>query len=130
MCTLGERIKTLRENKQMTQQNLGDIVNLHGSNIGRIEKGKVFPTSDVLLKIALCFDVSCDWLLTGKNADIPFCDNADEISLIQSYRQLATEDKDDIHELIEFKLYRAEKKKDIIVKSSELIDSKSSNMVG
>lgn len=29
MCTLGERIKTLRENKQMTQQNLGDIVKLH-----------------------------------------------------------------------------------------------------
>lgn len=129
MCTLGERIKTLRENKQMTQQNLGDIVKLHGSNIGRIEKGKVFPTSDVLLDIAICFGVSCDWLLTGKDSEIKFCDNADEISLIQSYRRLNPEDKNDIHELIEFKLYRAEKEKDTTVKSSKPIDSQSGDMV-
>ena len=112
MDSLGDRVKSLRENMNMTQQELGKIVELHGTNIGRIEKGKVFPTSDVLLKISICFGVSCDWLLTGTDAKTHFCDNADEINLIRLCRLLSSKDKEDIHDLIEFKLYKAEKEKD------------------
>ncbi|MCI8986001.1 MAG: helix-turn-helix transcriptional regulator [Lachnospiraceae bacterium] len=112
MNTLGERVKSLRENMNITQQELGNIVKLHGSNIGRIEKGKVFPTSDVLLKISTYFNVSCDWLLTGSDAKTHFCDNADEINLINLYRRLTTKDQADIQEMMEFKLYKAEKKKE------------------
>ena len=112
MENLGDRIKSLRESMNMTQQDLGNIAELHGSNIGRIEKGKVFPTSDVLLKIAKYFNVSCDWLLTGLETQTRICDNADEFNLIYSYRKLSQKDKADIQELIEFKLYKSTKEKD------------------
>lgn len=128
MNSLGERVKSLRENMRMTQQELGNIVELHGSNIGRIENGKVFPSSDVLLKMAIYFGVSCDWLLTGEDAKTQICDNADEANLIRLYRQLSPKDKDNIQELIEFKLSRAEKEKDY-TKSSPSTDPKKNNMV-
>lgn len=129
MNSLGDRVKSLRENMKMTQQDLGNIVELHGSNIGRIENGKVFPSSDVLLKMAVYFDVSCDWLLTGENAKTQICDNADEANLIRLYRQLSPKDKNNIQELIEFKLYRAEKEK-AYRKSSGLTNTEKSNKVG
>lgn len=118
MDNLGSRVKSLREGMNMTQQALGNIVNLHGSNIGRIENGKVFPTSDVLLKISIYFGVSCDWLLTGENTNIHICDNADEINFIDLYRKLSTKDKADIQELMEFKLYKAEKEKEQVTSST------------
>lgn len=125
MNNLGERIKFLRESKHMTQKTLGDIVDLHGSNIGRIENGKVFPTSDVLLKIAICFEVSCDWLLTGEDAKTQMCENADEIDLIRLYKQLPPEDQIDIKEMIEFKLYKSKKARETNSKSFTTIDSNS-----
>lgn len=123
MDNLGNRIKLLREGKNMTQQALGDIVNLHGSNIGRIEKGKIFPTSDVLLKLSICFGVSCDWLLTGENANTQICDNADENNLLQLYRRLSSQDKHDIQDLIEYKLYKAKKEKDKTSSISEITNN-------
>lgn len=118
MNSLGSRIKSLRESRKMTQQALGDIVKLHGSNIGRIENGKVFPTSDVVLKMSIYFGVSCDWLLTGKNANSQICDDADELSLIHLYRKLSFKDKADIQEMMEFKLYKAEKEKEKVISST------------
>lgn len=126
MKTLGERVEFLRKQIQITQQELGDIVELHGSNIGRIEKGKVYPTSDVLLKMSIYFGVSCDWLLTGKNAETQTCENADEANLLFQYRKLSEIDKADIQTQIEYKLYKAEKEKN--VKLSNFTDT-SNNFV-
>ncbi len=130
MNNLGSRIKFLRDSMDMTQQDLGNIVGLHGSNIGRIENGKVFPTADILLKIATHFNVSCDWLMMGENAETHICDNADETNLIRLYRQLSLKDKEIIQELIEFKLYKAEKGKNHNLKSSGLTNTEKNNLVG
>lgn len=97
--------------KKITQADLGRIVGLHDSNIGRIENGKVLPSSDVLLKIATYFEVSCEWLLTGNDTKTSICENADEFNLLQLYRQLLPEDKNDVKEMIEYKLYKNQKKK-------------------
>lgn len=110
MDTLGNRIKFLRNKYNLTQEHLGEIVGLHGSNIGRIENNKVYPTADILLKISAHFKVSCDWLLTGLNSDNDSCENADENILINSYRELSDEDKKEILNLIEYKIYKAKEK--------------------
>jgi len=131
MNNLGDRVKSLRESMNMTQQALGKIVELHGSNIGRIEKGKVYPTSDVLLKMSVFFGVSCDWLITGQNANAQFCDNADEANFIQLYRKLSSKDKGEIQELMEFKLYKAEKEKEKAISSNSksMTDDDTHNML-
>lgn len=61
--TIGERILSLRKEYHLTQVQLGEISGLHGSNISRIEKGAVFPSGDVVLKMADYFQVSCDYIL-------------------------------------------------------------------
>lgn len=54
---------SLRKENHLTQAQLGEISNLHGSNISRIEKGHVFPSGDVVLKLSNYFNVSCDYIL-------------------------------------------------------------------
>jgi transcriptional regulator with XRE-family HTH domain len=102
MNTLGTRIKSLRENKNLTQQQLGEIVELHGSNIGRIEKGKVYPTSDILLKISQYFNVSCDWLLLGENANSQILAFDKEHNFIEIFRQLPTVAQNEVLNYMEY----------------------------
>lgn len=64
---IGERIKFLREKKSLTKEELGNMLKLHSSTIGRIEKGSVYPNIQSLIKISQYFNVSCDWLLLGHN---------------------------------------------------------------
>lgn len=106
MESLGDRIKYLRKKAHLSQKDLGNIVELHDSNISRIEKGTVFPTADILLKIALYFNTSCDWLLLGGETDMQICENADEATLIQLYRRLLPLDQEEILALINYKLQR------------------------
>lgn len=109
--TLGSRVKFLREQLHMKQADVGDFVGLHSTNVGRIENEKVYPTADVLLKLSKLFNVSCDWLLTGENANSHFDLCTDEYLLIENYRKLSNTDKEYINELIEFKIYKAQKEK-------------------
>lgn len=104
---LGPRIKKLRDENRMTQQALGLVAGLHSTNIGRIEKGKITPTADVLLKIAHHFGVSCDWLLTGENDREPAVPNQDELKLIRLYRRLSTQDRAEVMGMVEYKIYKS-----------------------
>lgn len=63
MEDIGKRIHELRKSNHMTQAFLGRIVDLHGSNISRIEQNIVIPDGIVIRKIADYFHVSCDYLL-------------------------------------------------------------------
>ncbi len=45
---VGDRIKQLRTAKNMTQSDLAEIVGLTYIQLGRYEKGKSYPSSDVL----------------------------------------------------------------------------------
>lgn len=103
METIGIRIKNLRKKLNLTQQELGDIVGLHGTNIGRIESGQVLPSSDILLKMAIYFQVSCDYLLTGENCVI--ADRYD-IVLLDLFHQLDDNEKQYFIEQLEFNLFK------------------------
>lgn len=106
MDTIGKRIKFLREQNHLTQQQLGDIVGLHNSNIGRIENNKVYPTADVLIKIIKHFQISGDWLLLGQNSPPQVCKNAEDGTYLNLYRQLSPESQKEIINFMEFLLYK------------------------
>lgn len=59
----GNRLKTLRINKKLTQQQLADLLGLTKSVISAYENGLRYPAYDVLIKIARIFKVSTDFLL-------------------------------------------------------------------
>lgn len=60
---LGDRIKLLRNEQGMTQEQLGDYLNLSSSSVKAYENRGVEPSLSVLIKIADAFNVSLDYLL-------------------------------------------------------------------
>lgn len=65
MKEFGERLKKLRTNRHMTQEELGSIFNppLSQSTIGTYENGKRQPTLENLVLISKHFNVTTDYLL-------------------------------------------------------------------
>lgn len=61
----GERLKELRNNKKLTQSELAHLTGLHYTQIGRYEKSKTMPSSDILKKLADVLSVSIDYLIEG-----------------------------------------------------------------
>ena len=59
---LGKRIKELRKEKGLTQEQLAETVGIEPNNLSRIEKGRNYPTPENLLKIANALNVSVDKL--------------------------------------------------------------------
>jgi transcriptional regulator with XRE-family HTH domain len=49
---LGNRIRQLREEKNISQTELGNLCNIERSNMNRIEAGNTNPTAFTLYKIA------------------------------------------------------------------------------
>ena len=63
---MGERIKELRKNKGLNQSKLAKAVNSSTAMISVIEASKSKPTLDLLTELSEFFQVSTDYLLTGK----------------------------------------------------------------
>lgn len=66
MSCIGERIHFLRTNNKMTQQELADKTGVSRGNLSNYEKNKFLPASETIIALAEFFNVTTDWLLTGK----------------------------------------------------------------
>ncbi|WP_069651000.1 helix-turn-helix domain-containing protein [Caloranaerobacter ferrireducens] len=60
---LGERIKKLRKEKNITQKELAKILNIQNSTLSQYENGINEPSDEIKIKIADFFNVSIDYLL-------------------------------------------------------------------
>lgn len=60
---IGKRIKSAREKKGLTQEQLAEQVNLSPMHISVIERGNKLPRLETLINIANVLDVSADTLL-------------------------------------------------------------------
>jgi len=59
---LSERLKEVRKNKRMTQQELAEKAGLHLTYVGHLELGKYHPTVYVMWKITKALGVSMNEL--------------------------------------------------------------------
>ncbi|MEN6414337.1 MAG: helix-turn-helix transcriptional regulator [Veillonellales bacterium] len=71
MSTFGERLKTLREESKLSQQELGAKLNLSQSTIAYYESNKKQPSQTTLKKMAKYFSVSTDYILAQSNNPTP-----------------------------------------------------------
>lgn len=67
--SLADRLKNARKEKNLSQQQLAKISNVHYSNIGRYERGDAKPSAEVLNRIAQALDASPDYLINGTLQD-------------------------------------------------------------
>lgn len=65
--TLGERIKSLRLDGNLTQAELAKRLKIARSNISKYEKSQMTPSNELIVKMAEIFGVSTDYLLGRTN---------------------------------------------------------------
>jgi len=65
---IGERIKDLRTQHNLSQAFIANILNLSRSNYSQIELGNQYPSFNTLHEIARYYSKTYDWLLHGTDA--------------------------------------------------------------
>ena len=63
-------LKRLREENNMTQQQLADFLNLERSSVAKYEKGKSTPNPETLLAISKIFNTTVDYLIKGTQTEV------------------------------------------------------------
>lgn len=81
---MGEKLKYLRQTKNLTQKQVADRLGLAISAISSYESGSRYPSYEALIKLARMFHVSTDYLLgitDKRNIDVTDLDT-EEIELL------------------------------------------------
>jgi transcriptional regulator with XRE-family HTH domain len=76
-----ERLRGIREAKNLTQEQLQVLTGIHHSRIARYERGKGVPTVENLDRLSVALDVTTDYLLSRGFDGIPFTIAATEMAL-------------------------------------------------
>ncbi|MEN6567137.1 MAG: helix-turn-helix domain-containing protein [Veillonellales bacterium] len=66
MASFSERLRELRERKDVKQKEVGAVIGVSESSIGKYESGDRTPDPDALIKLADYFEVTLDDLLGRK----------------------------------------------------------------
>ena len=59
---LGDKIKLYRENKEMTQNDLADILEVSAGTVSKYESGSLEPSIESIKRLAELFEISIDEL--------------------------------------------------------------------
>lgn len=93
--SFSERLKNTRTKKGLSQSQLGQLVNLHYTQIGRYENKGAQPSADVLSKLADALDVTTDFLMSGSREDI--AEGIGDKELISKFKKIASLPADQKH---------------------------------
>ncbi|MCP5049450.1 MAG: helix-turn-helix transcriptional regulator [bacterium] len=66
--TMGNRLRELRKDLRMTQEELGKLVGLRKSGWGQLENGRNFPKPRILHFLAKQYNISMDYILCGRGS--------------------------------------------------------------
>ena len=70
---IGERIKTVRNDKDMTQEELAEAVEISTNYLSKIERGKNLPNAEIFLKIMQTLNLSLEDFGIIPEADLSAC---------------------------------------------------------
>ena len=62
---IGHRIRSLRN--EMLQEDLARYLGISQGQLSKIERGKLGPTVEILIRLVLKFGKSADWILMGQD---------------------------------------------------------------
>lgn len=78
--TFSERMAKARKDKGFTQNDVAERLNVSFQAVSLWERGETTPEIDKLVEIASLYQVSLDWLLTGKKEERVLLDFQDSLS--------------------------------------------------
>ena len=98
----GNRIKLLREEKEIKQDELARILSLSPSAIGMYERDEREPNDEITLKLADFFGVSTDFLLGKSDIRNPEQPSSEiDMAFYDGYKGLNEENKEIAKNIIE-----------------------------
>lgn len=129
---IGQRIKERRKELKITQTQIQQETSISSGNLSCIENGKYLPSAIALLELSKILDCSVDWMLTGKSSisDNSIFLDTKEKELLNGFRELPEDDREELLCLMQMKLRKVKKEKDMTAKSSGLTGTEKGNMVG
>lgn len=102
--SFGEKLKRLRKNKNYTQEQLAELIDIDPRNLSRIEVGLSFVKAETLEKILSALDVTTEELFSNDHIKSP----EELLSDIHKFLNLAQENPaklEKIHKMIRFIVY-------------------------
>lgn len=132
---VGKRLRALREEKKITQEELGKILGTSHVTIGRYENGERIPKLDILIDLANYFEASLDYLLfrSDKKEVSSNKDKSNNLTIlntnlpiVEDFNKLNEEGKKEaekrVKELTSMPFYRADETVTIAAHSNKPID--------
>lgn len=129
---IGHRIKERRKELKITQTQIQQETSISSGNLSCIENGKYLPSAIALLELSKILNCSIDWILTGESVisdNKVFLDNKEQ-ELLNGFRDLPEYDKDELMGLLQMKLQRVKRERNVTEKSSLSTEINSDGMVG
>lgn len=84
MTTIGERIRLLRKEHNLTQDQLAKLIDKTKSNVSGYENDKFEPSAQTIISLCNFFDVSADFLLFGINNDVLKIEHKEDLELVHN----------------------------------------------
>ena len=105
-----DRLKKLRTDKKLSQNELAKSIDVHVTNISRYERGENKPTTKVLSKLANALETTTDYLMSGSTSDIANNTISDKelLSLFNKANQLSDDKKVVVKELLEAFIFKSD----------------------
>mgnify|MGYP002347303846 FL=1 len=100
---LGQNIKKIREDKNLTQQQIAELIHMHRSNYSKIETGQREISVDALNKIAKYFGMTIDQIVNFDGA-IPQKITVEDKTLMEQVKmiqELEPEEKNMVFKMVD-----------------------------
>ena len=111
MQSIGSRIKNRRKTLQFTQTDIEKSTGISSGNLSGIENGKYLPSAIALLELSKILNCSVDWILTGHwSSESNISLITEELELLNNFRKLPTDEKEELMGLLKLKLHKLKKK--------------------
>lgn len=106
--TFGERLRSIRKQRNFSQGELGELAGLHYTNISRYERGTSQPNADALKRLAEALGVSGDYLMEGAVDDAARArfEDMELLHQFQEVEKLSSEDKQVIKTFLDAFLFK------------------------
>lgn len=91
----GDNVKKIRVEKNISQQELADMVGIHSTHVSRYERNMAQPSIEIAKKMAEALNVSVDTLIYGQQ-DEKAKNNLKDADLLNLFTKVQLLDKQDL----------------------------------
>lgn len=123
MQNIGDRIRSIRKERHITQKEITTAVGIGQSTLSDIENGRNSPSYETIVALSNFFKVSPEWLLTGKENEhkpVDYNFSKEERRLLELFKQLSPVNRTKIMERMETML-DVVREKEVLYKAVPLV---------